>query len=288
MRSMTGFGVGRAAFEGGSVVMEVRTVNHRFVDVRVRASSEISDQSFFIEQLVRERARRGRYDVTVRLEGVSLPLFDEQRARALYAGLVRLRDELAPGTEVPVTALMWVPNLVASAPATAVEELRQALTAAVQAAFGDLDSMRETEGARLSTDLSDRVGAASRLCARVGERAPNVTKALAERLRERLRRLVEDTSLALEPGRLETEVALLADRTDVTEELVRLDSHFVQFRALLGAGEPVGRRLDFLLQEMGREANTIGAKCQDAELSHLVVELKAEVERMREQVQNVE
>ena len=120
------------------------------------------------------------------------------------------------------------------------------------------------------------------------ERLPEALRSAEARLRTRVARLTADVGVSLDPGRLETEIALLADRTDVTEELVRLDSHFAQLATLLDAPEPAGRRLDFLLQEMAREANTVGAKSQDAELGHLVVELKSEVERMREQVQNVE
>jgi uncharacterized protein (TIGR00255 family) len=138
------------------------------------------------------------------------------------------------------------------------------------------------------TELSERVDAVAALCRAIAAGAAQLPQNQAERLRARIARLMDSAAVSADPGRLETEIALFADRLDVTEEIVRLESHIHQFRSLMQATEPVGRQLDFLLQEMGREANTIGSKCQDASLSHRVVDLKAELSRIREQVQNVE
>jgi uncharacterized protein (TIGR00255 family) len=148
--------------------------------------------------------------------------------------------------------------------------------------------MREQEGAALGRELGRRLELARGLRERIREQAERLVPLHRSRLEERVQRLLKDSSVSIDQGRLELELALLADRTDVTEELVRLDSHFDQIERLLASDELIGRRLDFLLQEVGREVNTVGAKSQDAELSHVVVEMKAEVERMREQVQNVE
>jgi uncharacterized protein (TIGR00255 family) len=144
------------------------------------------------------------------------------------------------------------------------------------------------EGDALKRELTLRLAAVEALRKELDASSGHMLASYRVRLSDRLERLLRDGSARLDPGRLEAEVAILADRSDVTEELVRLASHFDQFEKLLAASDPVGRRLDFLLQEIGREANTIGSKCQDAKLSHFVVEMKAEVERMREQVQNVE
>jgi uncharacterized protein (TIGR00255 family) len=140
----------------------------------------------------------------------------------------------------------------------------------------------------LARELAGRIAACRALHEQITQRLPEASRSLAARVRARIERLLADVSASLDPSRIEAEIALLADRGDVTEELVRLDSHFAQLESLLAAEEPSGRRLDFLLQEMAREANTVGAKSQEAELGHRVVELKSEIERMREQVQNVE
>ncbi len=287
---MTGFGLGDASLGDGRVVVELRALNHRFLDVRVRLPEELLDQNFFIEQLARESLARGRFDIGVRLEGAALPppRFSVERARALYRGLAQLRDELAPGTELPVTALTGMPDLVTNPTTADSGGARTALKAAFEAALVRLDEMRRQEGEALLRELSARLDSARKLRATISLRGPEMLDGYRTRLRDRLERLLSESGVQVDAGRLEAEIVILADRSDVTEELVRLDSHFDQFTRLLNADGPVGRRLDFLLQEIGRESNTIGAKSQDAPIAHLVVEMKAELERIREQVQNVE
>lgn len=288
MRSMTGFGVGRAPMGQGRLSVEVRSLNHRFLEVRVRMPQEATDLGFYVEQLCRDRLQRGRYDITVRLEGAAAPPnIDLARGEAAYAALCKLRDAVAPDAEVPLSLLAQVPDLMVSR-ALDSDAVQQAIDAALTEAIGRLDEMRKTEGQSLAKELMALLAQARVLRDRILERSPELLRLHHTRLRERVSRLVQDLALAVDPGRIEAEVALLADRSDVTEELTRLASHFEQFEDLLQDEKPVGRRLDFLLQEIGREANTIGAKSQDAPLAHTVVELKAEIERMREQVQNVE
>ncbi len=287
---MTGFGVGEAPLGGGRLLIELRALNHRFLDVRVRLPEELADHTFFLEQLARESLARGRFDVGVRLEGAALPppKFSVERARALYHGLSALRDELAPGSALPVTALTGMPDLVTNPTTADPEAARVALRSAFDAALRRLADMRGNEGESLKRELRGRLASARQLRINISVRGPELLESYRVRLRERLDRLLVDTGLKLDSGRLEAEVAILADRSDVTEELVRLECHFDQFDSLLETEGPVGRRLDFLLQEIGRESNTIGAKSQDAKIAHLVVEMKAELERVREQVQNVE
>jgi len=198
-----------------------------------------------------------------------------------------LRDELSPGSELPLGLLAGFPNLLSSSSMGDPEPLRAALAQAIGTALESLDEMRATEGARLASELGERLQAVRALLSDLSRHGPSLLEAQQKRLEQRLARLVGGVE-ALDPARLALEVAVLVDRCDTTEEVVRLESHLDQFQALLHAAGPSGRKLDFLLQEMGREINTIGAKCQDANLSHLVVALKAEVERLREQVQNVE
>jgi uncharacterized protein (TIGR00255 family) len=289
MRSMTGFGMGEAPLRQGRVTAEVRSLNHRFLELRIRLPPELVDHTFFVEQLCRERVGRGRYDVSVRIDGAALPPLelDVGRARALYAALGRLRDDLSPNAEVPLSMLAGFPGLMVGAEAANAEPSRAALAQSLAAALDQLDQMRLAEGTALAAELIGRLEALRRLVDTLREQAPSIVAAQERRLSERVARLLGGTE-GLDPSRLAMEVALLADRCDITEELVRLSSHFGQFAVLTESVGPSGRKLDFLLQEMAREANTVGAKCQDASLSHLVVSLKAEVERLREQVQNIE
>lgn len=287
---MTGFGLAEAPLGEGRVIVELRSLNHRFLDVRVRVPNELFDQASFLEQLAREMLSRGRFDLAVRLEGDALPppRFGMDRLRMAYQALLSLRDELAPGTELPLTAVVGFPNVVTALSPCDAEPIQSALRSALAAAITHLNGMREREGQALGRELEERLVRARELTSQILTGAQGRAEAYRSRLLERLERLLAEVPARLDPARLETEVALLADRSDVTEELVRLESHFEQFLRLLALCEPVGRRLEFLLQEIAREANTIGSKSQDASLSHLVVELKAEIERMREQVQNVE
>lgn len=289
MKSMTGFGVGEATTPVGRLVVEVRAVNHRFLDVRVRAPRELGDLVSYAEQLGRERLARGRIEVAIRMEATAgqAVTLDSDRARAAYQQLCKLRDELSPESEVPLSLLAAVPDLFSPSTEKERDSMRTACKQAFDAAVSALESMREGEGRALSDDLRGRLGAVRRAADAISARAPQIVETYHKRLKARIARLL-GTDGPLDPGRLEQEIALLADRSDVTEELTRLASHCAQFEALFDSTEACGRRLDFLLQEMVREVNTIGSKAQDAEVAHLVVEAKSELERMREQVQNVE
>ncbi|HEY6080317.1 MAG TPA: DUF1732 domain-containing protein, partial [Polyangiaceae bacterium] len=201
---------------------------------------------------------------------------------------LELRDELAPGSEVPVTALASLPQLLVDSPRATSQGIEQALSGAFVLALSRLDEMRHREGEALGRELGERVAALRGLCDQARALSSGAAERQLGRLRERVTRLLAEAGGNPDAGRLETELALIADRSDVTEELVRLTSHFEQFSSLLGQPEPVGRRMEFLLQEMAREANTLGSKSQDVKLSHLVVDMKSELEKIREQVQNVE
>ena len=290
MRSMTGFGVGDAALSGGRLSVEIRAVNHRYLDVRVRAPSQLPDLASAVETIARDRLTRGRFDVTVRLEGAVLGavVLHEERARSVFAALVKLRDELAPGVEVPLSLLGGVPDLFVPSIEQAGDEVRASLSTAFDVALESLDAMRLREGLALGDDIVRRLVTVRKLAQSVSERAPLVVEVYKRKLKERAERLRLSSDVDVDSGRLEQELALFADRVDICEELTRLESHTSHFETLLVSSDAVGRRLDFLLQEMAREANTIGSKSQDAGIAHAVVELKAEIERMREQVQNVE
>jgi uncharacterized protein (TIGR00255 family) len=290
MRSMTGFGLGEGPLGSGKLAIEIRGVNHRFLDVRVRVPRELGDLAAFVEQVAREKLTRGRYEVAVRIDGVALgaPALDRERARAAFRALCELRDELAPGSEVPLSLLGSIPDLFVSSVEREIDRVRESTRRAFEAAVAALDAMRAREGMALQEDLVKRLERIRRLARDVERRAPEVVEAHRKRLRERADRLRTAAEIDVDGGRLEQEIAMFAERSDVCEELTRLESHCAQFAALLSSDEAIGRRLDFLLQEMAREANTVGAKSPDAQIAHAIVEVKAEIERMREQVQNVE
>jgi uncharacterized protein (TIGR00255 family) len=279
---MTGFGLGSAPLGKGRIVVEVRTLNGKFLDVRVRLPREIAELASMVEGEARKRLARGRCDIGVRAEGTvfSPPALDKERAGEAYRSLLELRDHLAPGAEVPFSMLSAVPDLFTPGFARDFPATEGALRQAASMAIDDLEAMREKEGAAIAADLSRRLETAKAIVASIAARSPEVLRAQIDRFRERC--------ASVDASRLEQEVALLVERSDIAEELTRLDIHIAHMAGLVAKGEPQGRRLDFLLQEMAREINTIGAKSQDSAIAHAVVDLKAEIEKMREQVQNVE
>ena len=287
---MTGFGAGRGSVNGEDVDVEVRSVNHKFCEVKVRMPRELGALEHEVVRTVKERLARGGVDVAVRrTQAGSLvaPRVDIALAESYARAFADVQARLGlPGsvTLADVIAAEGVVRL--DERPIDIEIVGEALRRGVAAALGQLVAMRSREGEALSRDLLARLDEVERLVARIADLAPQAVEQYRVRLSERIAEL--SRGLPVDPARLAQEVAVFADRTDVAEEITRLRSHVAQVRALLAAGEPTGRKLDFLVQEMHREANTIGSKSQHAELAGLVVALKAEVERMREQVQNVE
>jgi uncharacterized protein (TIGR00255 family) len=287
---MTGFGSGRGTAGGEEAEVEVRSVNHKFIEVKVRLPRELSALEIEIVRAVKDRLARGGVEVAVRraaAAGVIAPRVDHALAQAYASAFRDLKERLGLAGEITVG------DVIAADGVVRLEErevdlgvARAAVTAALLSALDALSAMRAREGEALARDLEGRLAAVEALVARVSELSPRAVEHQRTRLVERVAELARGVSL--DPGRLEQEVALFADRTDVAEETTRLASHLSHARALLASGEPAGRRLDFLVQEMHREANTIGSKSQSSEISAAVVSLKAEIERMREQVQNVE
>jgi uncharacterized protein (TIGR00255 family) len=290
MRSMTGYGSGRAALGEGHVVLDVRTVNHRFLDVRVRLPSRIQSRAPAVERVIRARLERGRVDVSVRFEGQTLPqpMLDIVRARSMYAELAALRDELNPDEPVPLTLLSSVPDLFVINRDVDERALDASLERAAVGACDAVVAMRAKEGEALAAEFAARLQDLADTLSALKTALPELVDSRRARLRDRLDALLADTKVALDPARLEQEIAILAERSDVTEELVRLDSHRSQMLELTeNSGAAVGKRIDFLLQEMAREANTIGSKVQDGTITPHVIALKACIEQMREQAQNV-
>jgi uncharacterized protein (TIGR00255 family) len=295
LRSMTGFGRATARAGTTEATVEVRAVNGRFAEVAVRAPRALNAFEPAIQTGVKEALGRGNVAVSITLQRRSeaAPLAINREAARQYARLLLdLRDAsgLRP-EEAPVTLdhLLRYPEVLA-APADDDDDAERteawaAVEPALAAALDALDAMRLQEGRALAEDMAHRLALIEEALAEVEGRAPRRVEEARARLRERLEDLLGDERVNRD--RLETEMALLADRLDVAEECVRLRSHLAQFREALAAPEAVGRRLNFLAQELNREANTIGSKANDAEVARHAVRIKEELERIREQVQNV-
>ncbi|HVX95621.1 MAG TPA: YicC/YloC family endoribonuclease [Polyangia bacterium] len=287
---MTGFG--RAAVDvetsagGARLRVEIRSVNHRGLDLKVRAPQPDAFCEAEIARAVRAAVERGSVTVHIRDEALaSRGGIDEARARKVHAGLEELRAQL--GIAAPVTLEAIAAFMAAgSGGALEGEALWEALRPAIDKALGELVTTRKREGAALAKDLDGRVRRLGELVGKLRAAAAELPDRFAKRIEERLAALRSEPGF--EPGRLSQEAALMAERLDVSEELVRLETHLSHLVELLRAPGAVGRKLDFVVQEVGRELNTIGSKAQDAGIAALVIDGKAELEKLREQAQNVE
>jgi uncharacterized protein (TIGR00255 family) len=288
---MTGYGKGEAASPAGRFVVEIRAVNSRYAEVTVKLPRSLLALEGEVKRLVTERIKRGKVDVFVQRDGIvgpdALPKANIPLAKAYHDAFLRMKEALGLPDPISLFLLAGQKDVLTTSEAESTpEEVKGDLLAAVAGAIVTLEGMRGQEGAALLADLQGRLGTVDALLGGVAERAPRSVAANAERLRERVLQLAGESGV--DEARLAQEVAILADRGDISEELVRFRSHQAQFAATLELAEPVGRKLDFLLQEMNREVNTVGSKAGDLEIAALVVELKAELEKIREQVQNVE
>ncbi|HVP66133.1 MAG TPA: YicC/YloC family endoribonuclease [Anaeromyxobacteraceae bacterium] len=290
IRSMTGFGSGRGASGGLEIDAEVRSVNHKYCEVKVRLPRELVALENELVRQVKDRLARGGVEVTIRsatARAAIAPRVDLELASAYARAFEEVRRRLGLAGEVSIDAVLAAEGVVTLEERTVdVEGARAAARQALSSALDALAAMRSREGEALARDLEARLGLVEALVRRIEAMSPRTVETYRDKLAERVQEL--SRGIAPDPVRLATEVALFADRVDVSEELTRLHSHIAQMRGLLGGGEPAGRKMDFLVQEMHREVNTAGSKSQSAEVAQAVVELKAEIERMREQVQNVE
>jgi len=291
---MTGFG--RSSFQVEEIAfdVEVRSVNHRYLDVRVRLPRLLANLEGEVRARLQARFDRGKIELSVTAPGGAAPParvdVDLETVRGYLAAAAGLQSD-GIGGDLDIGTVLALPGVARFVePEVPAGALQEVLCGAVSAAVEALDAMRVAEGAALEREVLGRIAAVEACVERIGGRAGEVQQAARERLRKRAEQLGRETGL-VDDARLHQELVIAADRLDITEELVRLSSHVEQFRRIVqegDSGKPVGRRLDFLLQEFGREANTVGAKASDAPNAHEIVDLKAEIERLREQVQNVE
>ncbi len=284
---MTGYGVATLPCGDGTLTAEIRAVNHRYLEVRTNVSPELGPYAHEAEQALRGAVQRGRYDLCLRTTG-AVPLaleLDVEAARQTFTALRALAAELESGPVSLTDALAVLPQPLRAPGRDATVQTR--VVEVVLAAVQGLDAMRDREGATLAAELAASLSALRRNRDEAASRSRGAVLDRQARLRERVQQLLAAAEVVAEPGRLETELALLADRSDVSEELVRIESHVAQLEALLVASGSIGRKLDFLLQELHREVNTLSAKVQDAVTTHVAVAMKSEIERMRQQAANV-
>jgi uncharacterized protein (TIGR00255 family) len=291
LRSMTGFGSGQATQAGESISVELKSVNHKFCEVKVRLPRELGALEPVVQKHVKDKVSRGAVEVSVRRASKTgtglVPQADVGLAREYRRAYSEIASALGMPDEVLLRDIAVLPNVIrVEEPQVHLEDATAALDQALAAALDGLGAMRGKEGASLSADLSGRLALITTLVRELVTLAPKAVEEYRARLAERIAELAR--GVTVDPQRLAQEVAFFAERTDVAEEMTRLHSHLGQFEALLAAKEPVGRKMDFLVQEMHREVNTTGSKSQHPEISSRVVALKAELERIREQVQNVE
>ncbi|WP_305041806.1 YicC/YloC family endoribonuclease [Geoalkalibacter sp.] len=291
IKSMTGYGKGQARHGGLSLTVEIKTVNHRFGDIGIKAPRFLLPLENEIKKRVGERLRRGKIDLFISQEltetAASVPVLNRPLAEA-YVNLFRQMEawfDLRDG--IPLALLAGQRDVIQLEEASLdPPQVAQVLNDALDQALASVEQMRAAEGRATLDDLEARLRQGEGFLDQIKARAPRVVEEWRDKLHQRLEKFRGD--FEVDPQRLAQEVALFADRCDISEETARFASHLAQFRELLRQDEAVGRQLDFLAQELNREANTMGSKSNDAELTRLVVQLKAELEKIREQVQNVE
>jgi uncharacterized protein (TIGR00255 family) len=291
LKSMTGFGRGDGETTLGKVFVETRSVNHRYCDINIKLPKRLIPFENRIKEMIRAQVSRGRIDIFLKLdnlgeENVHLSV-DLHLAEQYYQALQSLKESLHLRDKITLELVAGAKDVITAKEETGdLEPFWQEVLPILKRSFQDLDDMKRSEGEILSKDLQQRLGRIVQQLEEIKHLSASRPEAYRNRLYERVRSLLG--GIDVDPSRFQQEVALLAERTDITEEIVRAESHFAQFLTLLKAEEPVGRKMDFLLQEMNREVNTVSAKANDAEISQRVVEIKAELEKIREQVQNIE
>lgn len=291
VKSMTGYGRAVETVNGREFTVEVRSVNNRYLDCTVKLPRNLSFGEDAVKQAVKTSISRGKVDVfvSVRSEGAqeTAVSLNKPMAEGYLAVLRQMRQEYSLAGEITVSMLAGLPDVfLLDKPPVDEEQLLADFLSVVQKALANFDAMRRAEGTALAADLRGRGETILSLVEQVEAGSPQTVADYRARLEAKLKEVLANT--AIDESRILTEAAIFADKVAVDEETVRLRSHLNQMNTMLDAGGPIGRKLDFLLQEMNREANTIGSKCSDVRLARVVVEIKAELEKIREQTQNIE
>jgi len=293
VRSMTGYGRAEAILDGQKYTVEIKSLNHRFLEISLRLPASLSALEMEIKKKIGEPLLRGKIDVSIRRDvqssaengqylALNLPL-----AQNYFNLLMQLKQSLNLQDDIRLEMIAGQKDVFQMAELPQDDSvLWQGLAAVLEEALAGMMEMRRREGEVLSRDLSARLDLMTQLLSRIEAKAPQVVLEYQKRLTDRVRELT--SGLVVDESRLSQEVAILAEKSDITEEIVRLRSHFGQFLEMLDREEAIGRKVDFLIQEMNREVNTIGSKSSDADISKQVIEIKSELAKLREQVQNLE
>lgn len=295
IKSMTGFGRGEYVDEVRKVTVEIRAVNHRYCDIFVKMPRKYSFAEEKIKALIKGRLSRGKIEASVSVDNFGVSDADVRLDKDLAGKYLNALNELSETFEIgeltgpSLSLLAKMPDVIRTAPAEEdEEEMLRCLLDAAGKAVDDICTMRETEGAKLVEDISMRADIISDIRCRIEKRAPELEHEYAQKFKARIEELL-DGVYEVPEERIALEAAIFADKANITEELVRLDSHIMQLREFLkGNEDSIGKKIDFLIQEMNREANTIGSKSNDKEITSMMLDLKAEIEKIREQVQNIE
>lgn len=291
IRSMTGYGRAEATVDGRGITVEIKSVNHRYFEFTSRTSRGYSFLDEKLKAYVQSRVFRGKVDVFVSVETLEDVAAEVHVNHSLAAGYVNalreLQERYALRDDITVCSVARYGDIFSVHKTSEDEDaVWQAVQTVVQAALERFIAMRETEGARLKEDVELRAQRILSIVSKIEERSPQTVAEYQEKLQAKLNEMLVDAKI--DEQRLLTEAAIFADKVAVAEETVRLRSHFQQMQEMLDSGESIGRKLDFIVQEMNREANTIGSKALDADIAHMVVDIKAEIEKIREQIQNIE
>ena len=291
MRSMTGYGRGQSVHNGAKFSVELNAVNRKQSDVVVTLPRELAQLEPRMRDLINAEVARGRLNVVVavhgNMSGTPALALDRELARTFHESMIDLQHELGAAGEITIETILRAPGVLRAPEAEMqIDEAWPHVEAALKEALADLVKMREREGKHLAKDLIKRLKVVRTAVRKIRQLQPAVVKRYRQSLHDRIERAGID--LPLDDDRLVKEVIFFAEKSDITEELTRLESHFAQFAHHLRKQEPVGRTLEFMSQEIGREFNTLGAKANDVEISQLVVTCKAEMEKIREQIQNIE
>ncbi len=294
IKSMTAFGRHTECVNGKNITVEIKSVNNRYFD----CSTRLPRSYFFLEEKIKPYLQshgvsRGKVEVSIGIESVGgtdvAITLNEQYARAYYDALLQLKDKLSLAGDITVATLQRDPNVfTVSKPEEDEEQDWIDVSGVLDVAIERFITAREREGANIEADLRAKVDGIKAMVDTVETHSEQSIGSYRSRLEEKLRAVLSDNRVTLDENRILTECAIFADKVAVDEEIVRLRSHFKAFEDILSSGEPAGRKLDFLMQEMNRETNTIGSKCSDSDIAHVVVDIKCELEKIREQIQNIE
>jgi uncharacterized protein (TIGR00255 family) len=292
MKSMTGFGKGAVTENNFSVTVELKTVNNRFLDISLRLSNEMQSIEAEIKRLISSRLSRGRVDVNVQYERSEEINYELNRPMitGYLAAMKKMQDEFGLNGEPDINVIAKLPNVMVSKKDELSEAFSFGVAAAVATALEDLEKMRSSEGEMLKAELESRLAAIETHLPAIESEAGSLSEEYRQRLTRRIGDLLakSETQIEFDQGRLAQEIAYIADRADISEEIARLKTHIEHFRAIMNEEKEVGKRLDFLTQELNREANTITSKTNNMIVKENALAVKSEIEKIREQVQNVE